>query len=169
MPFKSACVVAGIGVTTLNEWRKLHLDLETHLAEARELARLKALQAIKAAGERDWRAHAEWLKLVFADDYRGSTKIDVSATAVASPPVMSEERRMELIERRRQLAWDQSQTRFKAPREKFTFFSGAENVHHGQFGRIYETITEICVNYLLCGSCAFEYEGCDNSRDGRHA
>ena len=56
MPFKGACVVAGIGVATLGEWRAKFPDLESRLTEARELARQKALQAIKAAGERDWRA-----------------------------------------------------------------------------------------------------------------
>jgi hypothetical protein len=30
------------------------------MSEAREHARQKALQAIKGAGEKDWRAHAEW-------------------------------------------------------------------------------------------------------------
>lgn len=103
LSIKSACIVAGISVTTLGEWRQKHPELDTRLTEARELGRQKALKAIKAAGERDWRAHAEWLKLSFASDYRGSTKIDVSATAAVSPIVMSEERRMELIERRNRL------------------------------------------------------------------
>ena len=66
MPIKGACVVAGICVTTLAEWREKHPELETRINEAREFARQKALQAIKAAGERDWRAHSEWLKLSFA-------------------------------------------------------------------------------------------------------
>jgi hypothetical protein len=47
MPIKGACVVAGIGVTTLNEWRDKYPDLEERLSDAREQARLKALQAIK--------------------------------------------------------------------------------------------------------------------------
>jgi hypothetical protein len=82
--------------------------LESRLTEAREVARLKALQAIKAAGERDWRAHAEWLKLSFASDYRGTTRIDVSATAVVSPvATVTEERRIELIERRRRFLENQ--------------------------------------------------------------
>src|SRR6266550_4176837 len=63
MPIKGACVVAGIGVTTLNEWRERYPDVQGRLSDAREHARLKALQAIKAAGERDWRAWNEWLKL----------------------------------------------------------------------------------------------------------
>jgi hypothetical protein len=63
MPIKGACVVAGIGVTTLNGWRERYPDLQERLSDAREHARLKVLQAIKAAGERDWRAWNEWLKL----------------------------------------------------------------------------------------------------------
>jgi hypothetical protein len=59
MPIKGACSVAGIGVTTLAEWREKRPRLEDRLSEARELARQKALQAIKTAGEKDWRAWAE--------------------------------------------------------------------------------------------------------------
>jgi hypothetical protein len=99
--FKSACVVAGIGVTTLNEWREKYPDLEERLSDAREQARLKALQAIKTAGEKDWRAYAEWLRLTFPADYRGSgNKIEVSATANANAPILTVERQRELQERR---------------------------------------------------------------------
>jgi hypothetical protein len=71
------------------------------MSEAREVARQKALKAIQAAGEKDWRAHAEWLKLAFPADYRGSAnRIEVSATAFASSgPVLSEAERVRLIER----------------------------------------------------------------------
>lgn len=44
MSIKSACVVAGIGVQTLNDWRKRHPGLEPRIDHARELARRKALQ-----------------------------------------------------------------------------------------------------------------------------
>jgi hypothetical protein len=100
-PFKSACVVAGIGVTTLNEWRDKYPELEERLSDAREQARLKALQAIKAAGEKEWRAYAEWLRLSFPADYRGSAnKIEVSASANAATVIITEERQRELQERR---------------------------------------------------------------------
>jgi hypothetical protein len=100
LPIKGACVVAGIGVTTLAEWREQHAGLEERMSEAREIARQNALRSITAAGERDWRAHAEWLKLAFPADYRGSAnKIEVSAIAV-SGTVLSEEERVRLIERR---------------------------------------------------------------------
>ena len=101
-PFKSACVVAGIGVTTLNEWREKYPDLEERLSDAREQERLKALQAIKTAGEKDWRAYAEWLRLTFPADYRGSAnKIEVNATASASSFVVTVDKQRELQERRR--------------------------------------------------------------------
>jgi len=92
MPIKGACLVAGIGVTTLAEWREKHPRLEDRMSEARELARQKALQAVKAAGEKDWRAHAEWLRLVFRDDYRSNAnKVEVSATAQTSFVVLDEQ------------------------------------------------------------------------------
>jgi hypothetical protein len=97
MPIKGACVVAGIGVTTLKEWREKYPDLEERIADAREHARLQGLQAIKAAGEKDWRAWAEWLKLTHPTEYRGSgAKIEVSALASATGPVMTEGRLREL-------------------------------------------------------------------------
>ena len=68
------------------------------MSEAWERARLKALQTIKAAGDRDWRAHAKWPELSHLSDYRGSTKIDLSANALVSSVVtMTEERRMERV------------------------------------------------------------------------
>jgi len=87
MPINGACVVAGIGVTTLKEWRERFPNLEERITDAREHARLRALQAIKAAGDKDWRAWAEWLKLTHLTDYRGSgAKIEVSALASANLP-----------------------------------------------------------------------------------
>jgi hypothetical protein len=72
------------------------------MSEAREHARQKALQAIKGAGETDWRAHAEWLRLSFPADYRGSAnEIEVNATASASSFVVTVDKQRELQERRR--------------------------------------------------------------------
>jgi hypothetical protein len=102
MPIKGACVTAGIGVTTLAGWRDKYPEIEERMSEARELARQKALQGIKAAGEKDWRASAEWLRLSFPADYRGSAnKIEVNATASASSFVVTVEKQRELQERRR--------------------------------------------------------------------
>ena len=104
MPLKGACTVAGIGVTTLKEWRERYPDLEERIADAREHARLKGLQAIKAAGDKDWRAWAEWLKLTHPTEYRGSgAKIEVSALASANVPIMTEERLREWQEIRQRM------------------------------------------------------------------
>ena len=96
MPIKGACVVAGIGVTTLADWRERHPRLEDRLSEARELARRKALQAIKAAGEKDWRAWAEWLRLTFPADYRGSgnrVEVQQAVQVQVSPEQLADIRR----------------------------------------------------------------------------
>ena len=70
-------MVAGIGVTTLSEWREKRPEIEQRMEQARETARQKALQAIKAAGQKDWRAWAEWLRLTFPADYRGRPEVNV--------------------------------------------------------------------------------------------
>jgi hypothetical protein len=104
MSIKSACVIAAVGVSTLNEWREQHPELEDRLAKSREFARQKALSAIKQAGDKDWRAHAEWLRLTFPADYRGSgSRVEVSATATVHTVFITEEERQRLIERRRRL------------------------------------------------------------------
>ena len=90
-----ACVAAGIGDTTLREWRDQHPEILARIDQAREEGRQKALSAIKAAGAGgDWRAWAEWLKLSFPLDYRapaprmelnlsGPTQIVIPASAAA--------------------------------------------------------------------------------------
>jgi len=108
MPIKGACSVAGIGVTTLSSWREKRPEIEQRMDQARELARQKALQAIKAAGEKDWRAHAEWLRLTFPADYRGSgNKVEVQqAVQVQISQGKLEELRSKLEETREALASD---------------------------------------------------------------
>jgi len=106
LPVKSACVIAGIGVSTLSDWREQHPELEDRFVEAREFARQNALSAIGQAGGKDWRAHAEWLRLTFPTDYRGTGgKVAISATAIAnvSGPIMTEERLDELQRARQRL------------------------------------------------------------------
>ena len=101
MPIKAACVVAGIGVTTLNEWRDKYPEIEESMSQARERYREKALQTIKKAIDKDdWRAAVAALKLSFPE-YRENMKIDVNAIACASGGVViREEERVRLIERR---------------------------------------------------------------------
>ena len=109
MPIKGACAVAGIGVTTLADWRKQKPGLETRMDEARELARQKSLRAIQKAGNKDWRAHAEWLRLAFPADYRGNTnKIEVSAAAHASSGFVLTSEHQQELQRRHQEALERA-------------------------------------------------------------
>src|SRR6266550_4076065 len=96
MPIKSACVVAGIGVTTLNEWRDKYPEIEERMNQARERYREKALQTIKKAiNNDDWRAAVAALKLIFPE-YRESTQIGVQ---VGVAVVIPEAERVKLLER----------------------------------------------------------------------
>jgi hypothetical protein len=68
------------------------------MEEARETARQKALAAIRAAGEKDWRAHAEWLKLCFPEYRKPDTRVEVNTQAQAGVQVVcTEEQRQALI------------------------------------------------------------------------
>jgi Bacteriophage Sf6, terminase small subunit-like len=105
LPIRSACIIAGIGVSTLSDWRDKHPELDERLAEAREKARLKMLQRIKRAAEDDWRAAAEFLRLTFPADYRRASNtqsVEVN-TAVQQAVVCTEEQRMELIAQHKRL------------------------------------------------------------------
>ena len=103
LPQRGACIAAGIAVSTLAEWRSKDSTLGERMEEARERARRQAMLIIKSAPlSGDWRAAAEFLKLT-CPEYRNSTRIDVSASASVSTVVMTEERRLELIERRNRL------------------------------------------------------------------
>jgi hypothetical protein len=96
LPIKGACVVAGIGVTTLAEWREKYPEIEERMSQARESYREKALQTIKRAIDaHDWRAAVAALKLIFPE-YRESTQIDVN---VGVAVVLPETERVKLIER----------------------------------------------------------------------
>ena len=69
-PISSACVIAGIANSTLNEWRQEHPEINERIELARERMREKLLARIELAADDDWRAAAELLKLSFASDYR---------------------------------------------------------------------------------------------------
>jgi hypothetical protein len=96
MPIKAACVVAGIGVTTLADWRDKYPEIEERMNQARESYREKALQTIKKAiANDDWRAAVAALKLIFPE-YRDSTQIGVN---VGVAVVIPEAQRQKLLER----------------------------------------------------------------------
>lgn len=103
LPIKSACIVAGISVSTLADWRTKYPDLEEGIADARETARHKMLQRIKRAADDDWRAAAEWLRLTFPNDYRRPNNTSVEVNTVQTAVVCSEERQQEPIKQRERL------------------------------------------------------------------
>jgi hypothetical protein len=97
-------MACGICENTFSAWRKHYPDLEPRIEAAREVARQTALEGIKAAGKKDWRALAEWLKLTFPE-YRSGHNINVNATASAQQAtvVCTDEHRQRLQERLRRL------------------------------------------------------------------
>jgi hypothetical protein len=104
LPIKSACIIAGIGVSTLSDWREKYPELDERMAEAREKARLKMLQRIKRAAEDDWRAAAEWLRLTFPQDYRRVSTPTPSTTNITNQTlVISPEQRERLQQQRERL------------------------------------------------------------------
>jgi hypothetical protein len=101
-PISSACVLAGIANSTLNEWRQEHPEINERIELARERMREKLLARIELAADDDWRAAAELLKLSFASDYRrvvqsGEQKhLHVHGpTVVLSPETAGEDTRAE--------------------------------------------------------------------------
>ena len=94
---KQACMACGICENTLATWRKQYDDLDPRIDAAREVARQTTLEGIKTAGEKDWRALAEWLKLTFLE-YRSGSSINVNATAMNDnrTVVVTEAKRAEL-------------------------------------------------------------------------
>src|SRR6266567_1422572 len=104
LPIKSACIIAGVSVSTLADWREKYPELEERMAEAREVARRKMLQRIKRAAKDDWRAAAAWLQLTFPADYKrtSNTSVEVN-TAVQTAVVCTEERRQQLIAQRERI------------------------------------------------------------------
>src|SRR5438094_1159956 len=95
---KQACMACGICQNTLTAWRREYEELEPRIEAAREVARQTALEGIKTAGEKDWRALAEWLKLTFPE-YRSGSNINVNATATGADNrtvVVTEETRKRL-------------------------------------------------------------------------
>ena len=87
---KQACLACGISQSTLIDWRERYPDLDARMEAAREVARQTALEGIKTAGEKDWRALAEWLKLTFPE-HRPGNNINISATATAPQAVVCDE------------------------------------------------------------------------------
>ena len=78
---RQAALAAGICERTLFAWKEQHPELAAEMEEAREVARQQALEQIQAAGQKDWRAWAEWLKLTFPEHRQSGHNINVTAQA----------------------------------------------------------------------------------------
>jgi hypothetical protein len=104
-PISSACVIAGIANSTLNEWRQEHPEINERIELARERMREKLLARIELAADDDWRAAAELLKLSFASDYRRAVQSGEQKHLHVHGPtvVLSPERQAELREQRRRI------------------------------------------------------------------
>jgi hypothetical protein len=104
-PISSACVIAGIANSTLNEWRQEHPEVNERIELARERMREKLLARIELAADDDWRAAAELLKLSFASDYRRVVQSGEQKHLHVHGPtvVLSPERQAELREQRRRI------------------------------------------------------------------
>ena len=64
------------GRCNLAEWREKLPDLEPRLTEARGTGVAEGIASDQGRGRAHWRTHVEWLKLSFASDSRGATKIE---------------------------------------------------------------------------------------------
>ena len=81
MSNKSACQCAGVAEQTLANWISANPSLADSIETARESAKSTALQAIKDAGRRDWRAWSRWLELT-AVEFRQPKQNVVAAVHV---------------------------------------------------------------------------------------
>ena len=104
-PISSACVIAGIANSTLNEWRQEHPEINERIELARERMREKLLARIELAADDDWRAAAELLKLSFASDYRRVVQSGEQKHLHVHGPtvVLSPEQQEQIREQRRRI------------------------------------------------------------------
>ena len=108
---KQAAIAAGIGESTLHEWKRDHPEFLQKLEETREQARQLALETIWAARGDDWRAAEAFLKYSFHNDYRSGANVNVQQNvAVVERKTMTEEERMEIIAQR-----ERSKTQLSQP------------------------------------------------------
>jgi hypothetical protein len=100
LSYQQAAQAVGVSPDRLRVWRRDKKGFNERVESARELLRAKVLAEIKAAGAKDWRAHAEFLRLCFAE-YRFATGASVNV-AVQTALTMSDRdpERARLIERR---------------------------------------------------------------------
>jgi hypothetical protein len=101
---KSACVVAGIGEATLQEWRNTYPQVDERIELARERLREKMLEIIRINAPEDWRSAAELLKLSFSQDYRRVPQpTTVNIQGGQTVVTLSPERQAEIREQNRRI------------------------------------------------------------------
>jgi hypothetical protein len=62
VPLKTAAALAGVGETTLHEWRKLDPAFDKAVARAEAQPIAESVDTIRRAGKNDWRANTWWLE-----------------------------------------------------------------------------------------------------------
>ena len=95
--YRQACACVGVSESTFRVWRKRR-GVAERVEQAREILRANVLAKIKAAGEKDFRANVEFLRLSFPE-YRYSNGPSVSV-AIQNNVEVSDPIRADLIARR---------------------------------------------------------------------
>ena len=99
---KQSCQATGIARQTLASWCEKYPEFRLRVEAARDEARRDALEGIKEAGEQDWKALAQWLRLAFPEYRTERAAVNVSShnqTLV----LCDEETRAQIQEMRRKL------------------------------------------------------------------
>jgi hypothetical protein len=96
-----ACLACGISRQTLPTWCEKYPDFGLRVDSAREEARQDALESIRNAGEEDWKATAQWLRLAFPE-YRTEQRHTVQLNSQTNI-LCDEETRMQIVEMRKKI------------------------------------------------------------------
>ena len=96
-----ACLACGISRQTLATWCEKYPDFGLRVDSAREEARQDALESIRNAGEEDWKATAQWLRLAFPE-YRTEQRHTVQLNSQTNI-LCDEETRMQIVEMRKKI------------------------------------------------------------------
>ena len=90
-PLRACCAVAGISTELLRLWCDESPDIAGQITQARERGRVSALHTLQQAGQEDWRACAEWLRLSFREDYSARAEIKIEQEGQGGPIIVTEE------------------------------------------------------------------------------
>lgn len=73
---ETAAHYAGIGVSTLHEWRDKYADFAEAIEKARAEAETRNVVLIQSAAKTNWQAAAWWLERSFPDKYGRRTRVE---------------------------------------------------------------------------------------------